>query len=88
MIVSVVNPPPNSVSILSANPPARRGTDLILPVLTGQTRWNLGGNEGRKALFVNGVRAALGVDYTIHLPYLDYTGALPLEPSDELLLTY
>ncbi|RIV19726.1 hypothetical protein DYU11_22620 [Fibrisoma montanum] len=69
-----------------------QGLTVIEPLLLtvtqpNQTRWNIGGSELRSQLYVNGVRMTKGRDYTISLPYLDYIGGVPLDTSDELLLT-
>lgn len=62
--------------------------DLPLPITAnGQTRWNIGGGELRRSLFFNGVKMTKGVDYSITLPYLDWLSGVPIDTSDELVLT-
>lgn len=74
---------PENVIIIGENPV----TPIRLVVhQVGQTRWNLGGFERRRSLFINGIRALINQDYQINLPYLDYTGIVALEPSDEVIL--
>jgi hypothetical protein len=61
--------------------------ELRLPVAHGQTRWNLGLSEPRRVLYYCGERMVAGVHYKIELPYLDWLSTIPIESSDQLILT-
>lgn len=63
--------------------------DLVLSITsTGQTQFNVGGQEPRRTLYLNGVRQRIGLDYSVTLPLLTWLASVPLEPSDLLILTF
>ncbi|GAB3734999.1 hypothetical protein [Spirosoma lituiforme] len=87
-VVVNADAPPSLVTVGSS---AYAGVlpELVLPIIrTGQTVFNIGGLEPRRTLYLNGVRQRIDSDYTITLPYLIWIPAIPLEPTDLLILSF
>lgn len=78
-----------------AGPPGPSGSASYRDVLTvaspGQTTFNLLHTPdfpGLSQLYINGVKATYGAEYTINTSILSWLSSLRLEPTDEIEITY
>lgn len=80
--VSVVTPPATST------PSAASGPDLRVTITqNGQTSFVVSAGEPRRKLFLNGEKLSAST-FVLAPPSLTYSGPVPLETDDELLLAY